>query len=215
MNRSKLILASVLSFASLAALADATPSAPSVPPDQVVRQTAKDVFDTVNSNKAELTKDPSKLYGMVGKILLPHFDFNLAAQLVLGLPWRTATPEQRKAFEDAFVNYLTHSYADALVKGNYSEHNVQVEPYRPGNEPTRATVRTKVIPNSGQPVEVDYVLTDKSGEWKAFDVIIEGISYVHNYHDQFAPEIQQKGLDELIKRLNTSTAVAPAPAAKT
>jgi phospholipid transport system substrate-binding protein len=217
--RSKLLIGLVFSVLSFGALADAAaPAAPaaSAPPDQVVQQTAKDVFESVNAHKAELEKDPQGLYELVGKILLPRFDFALASQLVLGQNWRTATDAQKKAFQDAFFKYLTHSYADALVKGNYSERNVQVEPYRPGSDPTRATVRTKVLPNSGQPVEVDYVLRNEGGEWKAFDVIIEGISYVHNYHDQFGPEIQKNGLDELIKRLSTSKApnAVPAPATK-
>ena len=214
--RSKLILALVLSILSFTALADAAAPAASTPPDQVVQQTVKDVFDTVNSKKAELQKDPSQLYDMVNKILLPHFDFALTSQLVLGQNWRTATEEQRKSFQDAFLKYLTHSYADALVKGNYSERNVKVESYRPGSDPSRAMVKTQVLLSGSQPVEVDYMLRNESGQWKVFDVVIEGISYVHNYHDQFGPEIQKNGLDELIKRLNTSKApnAVPPPATK-
>jgi phospholipid transport system substrate-binding protein len=215
--RSKLLIALTLSAVSFGALADGDAApAPVAGPDKVVQQTAKDVFDQVNAHKAELQKDPEGLYDLVGKVLLPRFDFAMSSQYVLGQAWRTATPEQRKAFQDAFFKYLTRSYADALVKGNYSERNVQVEPYRAGSNPDRATVRTKVLPNSGQPVEVDYVLQNEKGEWKAFDVVIEGISYVHNYHDQFGPEIQKNGLDALIKRLNTSKApnAVTAPATK-
>lgn len=219
--RSNIILAFALSFFSLTALAEgaaapAAAPAASTPPDQVVEQTAKDIFDTVNSKKAELQKDPDQLYDMVSKILLPHFDFALSSQLVLGQAWRTATAEQRKAFQDAFFKYLTHSYADALVKGDYSERNVKVEPYRPSSQPDRAIVKTQVLLSGSQPAEVDYVLRNESGQWKAFDVIIEGISYVHSYHDQFAPEIQKNGLDELIKRLSTSKApnAVPPPATK-
>ena len=215
--RSKLFIGLVFSLLSFGAFADGAtpPAAPAMSPDQVVQQTAKEVFDQVNANKAELQKDPEDLYEMVGKVLLPRFDFALTSQLVLGQAWRTATPEQKKAFQDAFFKYLTRSYANALVKGNYSEHNIQVEPFRPSSDPDRATVRTKVLPNSGQPVEVDYVLRNESGQWKAFDVVIEGISYVHNYHDQFSPEIQKDGLDALIKRLSTSKAPNAVPAAAT
>ena len=62
-----------------------------------------------------------------------------------------------------------------------------------------------------QPVEVDYQMRNTPQGWKAFDVTIEGISYVLNYRNQFAPEIQAKGLDELIKRLNSESSQPQAP----
>ena len=151
-------------------------------------------------------KNPQELYSVVGDILLPRFDFEYASRLVLGQAWRNATPEQRKAFQDAFYKYLVHSYADALLKGNYTQNNVQVSPWQQGADASQARVRTKVLRDNGAPVEVDYVLTNKSGSWKAFDVTIEGISYVLNYRNQFGPEVQKSGLDELIKRLNTESA---------
>src|SRR6185312_6943506 len=203
--RSKLLLAAVFSFASLAALADAP--APQPGPDQVVQQTAKAMCDMVNSKKAELQKNPSELYDEVGKILLPHFDFQTASLLVLGKYGRNASDAQKKAFQDAFYKYLVHGYSDALLKGNYSEHNVQVEPYRAGSESNGvATVRTKVMRENAPPVQVDYKLKNENGEWKAIDVVIEGISYVLNYRNQFGPEIQKNGLDALIKRLNDDAA---------
>ena len=206
---STLPLAALLLAASLPALADT--AAPPLPPDQLVQQTAQTMLDTVSSRKTELQKNPQELYTLVGNTLLPHFDFARASQLVLGLNWRSATDAQKKAFQDAFYKYLVHSYADALLKGNYSGHNIQVEPYRPGANPAQATVKTKVLRDDGPPVEVDYVLESTADGWKAFDVVIEGISYVLNYRNQFAPEIQQKGLDELIKRLNEEADKGPAP----
>ena len=207
MMRNRLILALILSFFSSIALADSAPaSAPSVAPDKMVQDVVKTMFDSVNKEKAELEKDHDKLYDVVGKTLLPHFDFTLASQLVLGPYWRSATPVQKKDFQDAFYSYLIRSYADALVKGNYSDRNVQVQPYRPGSDPNRAQVMTKVMPPNGQPIEVDFQLRNEKGEWKAFDVVIEGISYVQSYRGQFGPEIQAKGLDELIQRLKTTKA---------
>ena len=214
--RKVLLLTALLFVTPLSALADGAAAAPAmVPPDQVIQQTAKDLFSAVNSKKDELAKNPHELYDVVGKVLLPNFDFDYAARLVLGQYGRNATPEQRKAFQDAFYKYLVHSYADALLKGNYSDRNVQVEAWQPGADANQARVKTKVMRENAAPVEVDYVLTNKSGSWKAFDVTIEGISYVLNYRNQFGPEIQQKGLDELIKRLNSESEKTPAPVSQT
>ena len=60
-------------FLSLPALADTTTSAP-MPPDQVIEQTAKQMFAAVNGHQAELKRHSQELYGIIGKILLPHFE---------------------------------------------------------------------------------------------------------------------------------------------
>lgn len=207
MMRNRLIPALILSLFSSFALADAAPVAtPRTTPDRMVQGVVKSMFDDVNKDKADLQKDPDELYDVVGKALLPHFDFALASQLVLGQYWRSASDTQKKEFQDAFYSYLIRSYADALVKGNYSERNVEVQPYRAGSDPNRAQVMTKVLPPNGQAIEVDFQLRNENGEWKAFDVVIAGISYVQSYRGQFGPEVQAKGLDELIRRLKTTMA---------
>ena len=65
------------------------------------------------------------------------------------------------------------------------------------------------------PVEVDYVLTNKSGRWKAFDVTIEGISYVLNYRDQFGPEIQTEAAWKSSSNVSTAQGANAVPAAST
>lgn len=187
---------------SAVAIADAGKSNAPPAPDQVVRDTAKSMFSAMNQRKSELTQHPEKLYSLIGNILLPNFDFDYASRLVLGRYWRSATPAQRKAFEDAFYKFLVHSYADGMLKGNISERNVEVEPWRGSDSDTRTLVRSKVMRENAAPVEVDYAMVKTKAGWKAFDVTIEGISYVMNYRNQFGSEIEQNGLDALIKRLN-------------
>lgn len=189
----------------------ATPGAAAMPPpDQVVEQTAQAILTQVNNNHVEFARDPEKLYAMVGKVLLPHFDFDYASRLVLGLHWRSATPVQRKAFEDAFYRFLVNSYANGLLHGNYSARNLKVDPWRGSASDTRAMVRTQVLRPNAPPVQVDYAMVRTPQGWKAFDVSIEGVSYVLNYRNQFAPEIEQKGLDALIARLRAEAAKPPA-----
>jgi len=82
MMRNSLIIGALLFTASFAAGAN-TALAAGEAPDQIVQQTAKDLFAAVNSKKAELEKNPQDLYDLVGNILLPHFDFGMASRLVL------------------------------------------------------------------------------------------------------------------------------------
>lgn len=201
-----LMLALVLGLPAMARAASST----TVPPDQVVRQTAKQIFTAVDNQRAALKQDPQKLYGLVSKILLPHFDLNEASRLVLARYWRTASPAQRKAFEGAFYQFLVYSYANGLLKGNYSQRNIKVEPWRGHADDTRAMIRTQVLRSGAPPAQVDYAMLRTPQGWKAFDVSVEGVSYVLNYRNQFASEIQQHGLDTLIKHLKSEVSKAPA-----
>jgi|SRR5579859_254320 len=208
MIRSKPFIAAILLAAALPAWA-ADPST-ALPPDQVVQQSAKSLLTEVSAKRDELKAHPEQLYDLAQKDLLPYFDFDYASRLVLGQAWRNATSEQRKAFQDAFVKYLVHSYADGLLKGNYSDRDLEVTPWNGQITDNRTAVKTKVLRANAQPVEVDYQMHNTPHGWKAFDVTIEGISYVLNYRNQFGPEIQAKGLEELIKRLNAESSQPPA-----
>ncbi|MGB9428764.1 MAG: ABC transporter substrate-binding protein [Gammaproteobacteria bacterium] len=212
MRNQSLFIVAVALLVSLSGLAGA--ANPTLLPDQVVKQTATQMLSAVTGKRDELKQHPQELYTIVGDILLPHFDFEYASQLVLGPYWRSATPAQRKAFEDAFYKYLVHSYADGLLQGNYSERNIQVQPWHGGANDTRAMVRSQVLRANAPPVQVDYAMVRTKDGWKAFDVSIEGISYVLNYRNQFGPEIQQKGIDALIKRLNAESAQGLVPQPK-
>src|SRR5215469_957103 len=206
--RIKLLLVVLLVLPAFAAMA----ADPVTSPDQVVQHSAKSLLDSVSSKRDEFKTHPEELYDLAQKDLLPYFDFDYASRLVLGLAWRNANPQQRKDFQDAFVHYLVHSYADGLLQGNYSDRDLQVEPWNGVMTDNRTVVKTKVMRANARPVEVDYQMHTTPEGWKAFDVTIEGISYVLNYRNQFGPEIQAKGLDELIKRLNDeASAKKPAP----
>jgi phospholipid transport system substrate-binding protein len=68
----------------------------------------------------------------------------------------------------------------------------------------RSIVRTQVVLDDGKTLGVDYAFRKtKDGDWKAYDVIIEGISYITNYRNQVGAEIQKSSLDALITRLET------------
>ena len=189
------------------AASSGTPAA--LPPDQVVQQTAQQMINAINAKGEELKQHPQELYDLVGKILLPHFDFTYASQLVLGPYWRSATPAQRQAFQEAFYRFLVNSYSNGLLQGNYSERNLKVEPWRGDVDDKYAFVRTQVLRADAPPVHVVFSMVRTPQGWKAFDLSIEGVSYVMNYRNQFGPEIQQKGLNALIARLNTDARKPP------
>jgi phospholipid transport system substrate-binding protein len=176
-------------------------------PQELVENSAKRMLVELDANRPMYAKDPAKLDALVANVLLPNFDSEYAARLVLGQTWRTATPEQRKRFVDAFYHSLLRNYGAALV--DFTADRFVILPYRGDPADTTATVRTQVKRATGDSVPVDFTLRKTDAGWKAWDVVIEGISYVKSFRTDFAAEIQQKGLDEVIQRLETAGKVGP------
>ena len=139
------------------------------------------------------------MHALVDQVLLPHFDTEYSARLVLGHHWTTASDDQRQRFVKAFYKSLLNNYGDALV--DFTADKLKVFPYTGDPNAPYATVRTQVRKNDGSQVAVNYSLHRTDQGWKAWDVVIEGISYVKSFRDDFEPEIDQKGLDEVITRL--------------
>jgi phospholipid transport system substrate-binding protein len=179
--------------------AAAAPDATQQDPGKLVQGVAEAMLKDLDANRAAYKQDPSKVEALVEKHLLPHFDTAYAAQLVLGKHWRTASPEQRQRFIDAFYKSLLHNYGSALA--DFTGERLKVLPANvdPGSD--RATVRTLVKRDNGQQVPVNYSLRKVNGEWKAWDVVIEGISYVKSFREDFGAEIDQRGLDAVIERM--------------
>lgn len=171
-------------------------------PDQIVQGIADDLGKAIEGHQAELKNDREKLLNLIDGILLPHFDIDYASILVLGQSARTSTPEQRARFAKAFYNSIAHRYAEGLL--NYTKGRVRVLPSKGDLNDKRTIVRTEVVLDDGKTLPVDYAFRKtQDGSWKAYDVIIEGISYITNYRNQVGAEIAKSGLDALITRLET------------
>jgi phospholipid transport system substrate-binding protein len=177
-------------------------------PSQLIETAANIMLSEISVRRAEFRKDPTGLYKLVDDVLLPHFDVNHAARLVLGRHWASATPQQRQRFVDAFYRSMLNNYGDALVE--FTGDRIKVMPYKGDPAAKTASVRTTVKRSNGQVVPVNYSLrlTDKG--WKAWDVVIEGISYVKSFREDFGAEIDQKGIDAVIERLEAPRAAKQA-----
>jgi phospholipid transport system substrate-binding protein len=182
-------------------------------PSQLIESAANILLSDVDQNRAKYSKDPSGLYTVVENTLLPNFDTPYAAQLVLGQHWRGATPEQRKRFVDAFYKRLLYNYGGQMV--NFTADRLKVFPTKVAPEDARATVRTEIKRSNGTKVAVNYSMRKVNGAWKAWDVVIDGISYVKSYREDYGTEVAQKGLDAVIARLESDAQAALAAKGKT
>jgi len=183
-----------------AAPAAGTASATAQPgPTEVVQAAAQGMLNDLDKDRAAYKRDPAKVGQLVDKYLLPHWDTDYSARLVLGKFWRTATPEQRQRFIDAFYHSLLTNYGTALAE--FTADRLKIFPSNVDPAKSTATVRTEVKRDTGDRVAVNYYMHTTPQGWKAWDVVIDGISYVNSYRTDFGAQIEQQGIDAVIKRL--------------
>lgn len=169
-------------------------------PVSVIKNTSDQLFKTLKTEKNSLKKDPSKVYGIVEKILVPRFDFGTISQWVMGRSWRDATPMQREAFTAEFKKLLINSYAGVLL--DYTDESLSVLPLPPnaakGDE---VTVRSEIISKDRPPIAINYSMIKSGNRWMVYDVSVEGVSIVANYRSEIRELVSRQGVEGMIDTL--------------
>lgn len=179
------------------------------PPDVAVKETTEKMRALIAANHVAYKADKNKFYAVVDEVLVPRFDVPGISKLVLGRNWRSATPEQRTRFSNAFKNSLIRNYADALLE-NYDSADAKFQSLRLVGGETDVTVKAELIRKVGKPVSVGFSMQLVGNDWKIYDVIIENLSLVTNFRSQFNEEIKKGGLDALIARIESGDVVKQA-----
>jgi phospholipid transport system substrate-binding protein len=182
-------------------------------PDVLIKNTVHEVLDVVRSDKELRSGNQKKMLELVDAKVLPHFNFEHMTKLAVGKSWRTATQEQKKALMSEFRVLLVRTYTKAFT--SYRDQVVEIKPFKLDPAATDVTVKTAIVKpgSSQQPVLVDYDMEKMPDGWKVYDLTVEGVSLVTSYRGTFADQIQQVGIDGLIKTLTDKNNTAASSAA--
>ena len=130
------------------------------------------------------------------------FDRGYAARLVLGVHGRGAAAADVNAFADALADNLMSRYGTSLLDFNTKLRvRVKSESALPGNRGVK--VSSEMLRDGGEPIPVDYLMRSVDGQWKVFDVMVEGISYVQTFKNQFDAPLRQKTLPQVTAELRS------------
>ena len=193
MNLKKYLLLLIALIISTSLLAD-------LAPDELVRKTADDVINELKKDKDIKVGDRAKIYKLAEEKILPNFDFKRICRLVLGKNWRSMTVDQRNVFQIEFRGLLLRTYAIALSK--FRDQTIEFKPLRMKSSDKIVLVKTEITQSGGQPIDVNYALSNSTGKWLVFDIVIEGVSLVTNYRSQFASQVKKNGIEDLLKKLS-------------
>ena len=168
-------------------------------PDALVKRVSEEVLASIRADKDLQAGNPAKVKQLIESKLAPHFEFARMTALAMGRNWRAATPEQQKQLTEQFKTLLVRTYSGALT--NYRDNTINYKPLRMNPGDTEVIVRTEVTRPGQAPVPIDYSMEKTPEGWKAYDIVVAGVSLVTNYRDEFNDVIKSSGVDGLIKTL--------------
>jgi phospholipid transport system substrate-binding protein len=171
-------------------------------PVSLVISTSSSIFTNLEENLEAYEADPTKLQDLIRSDLLPMLDIHYSARLILGRAGRGIEPQKVDAFAEAMINLLVTRYSVGLLQFRSTEQ-LRVLPQRGDLNEKLTRVRTRIRLPQGGEAPIDYAFHKTKEGWKAFDLIVEGISYVTTYRNQIMPEVKANGIDSVIERLNS------------
>ena len=194
-----------LIFSLLALLACVSASAQEADtrdPVTIIEETTAHILTNLDARRDEFTEKPALLRDLVNNDLLPLIDTEYSARLILGPAGRGVEPQQLSDFADAMSSVLLNRYADGLINFRSGEQ-IEVLPMKGNNTEKMTRVRTRLKLEKGGFVPIDYAFRKTPSGWKAFDVTVEGISYVITFRNQISPQVKQNGIEKVTEDIRT------------
>lgn len=130
------------------------------------------------------------------KVVRERFDFREMSKRVLGQHWRQLNDQEQAKFEQLFTELLQYAYVDKIDE--YSGQKVEFTQQRIKGD--RAEVQTLLV-DKEKSIPVSYILILRGEQWMAYDVVVEGVSLIRNYMEQFREILQKEGYPGLVHQI--------------
>ena len=201
-----LLLASSLALPVLAlapvgaASAQAAAPAAQGSPSKMVLDNSQRILSTLESRRAEFTKNRAALEQFVAGEFDAMFDRDYAARQVLGRHARGASDADVKVFADALADSLMRRYGSSLLDFN-TQLKVRIKSETVLPRGLGVKVSSEMLRQGGEPIPVDYLMRKSGNGWKVFDVMVEGVSFVQTFRQQFDNELTSKSIREVAAEL--------------
>ena len=193
-----------LAFLGFTLVTSGMVGAEEVNPYVMLEQVATKTFARIKAEHKQIEANPELLRTVMEEELLPHVDYNFAALKVLGKHFRTVPKEKIPEFIKVFRSYLITTYALALA--NYNGQEVIFQPSKEVDDDSTVTVRA-IVKEPGRPdINIAFKLrkSNKTDEWKAYDMVAEGISLLSSKQSEFESILRQDGIQAVIDSMNST-----------
>lgn len=210
-----LVLASALLAGAPAAVFAQQAAAPAAAPvtqgtpSQLVLENSQRILTTLEKRRTEFTRNRAALEQFVSSEFNTMFDRDYAARQVLGRHGRGADDADVKLFADALADSLMRRYGSSLLDFN-TKLRVRVKSETALPRGLGVKVSSEMLRQGGEPIPVDYLMHQSGGSWKVFDVMVEGVSFVQTFRQQFDNELTSKSIRQVATELRSGQLQADA-----
>ena len=176
-------------------------SAVNASPYVVLKTAGNNLFSRISANQKAIQKFPHLMRDIVEEELMPSIDYRYASYRILGKHLKKISKEQRAEFVKAMRHYLIRTYSVALSK--YKNQEVIFEPEKPTKGKRIIGVKTQIIDQGAPTINIVFQMrkNKKTGQWKAFDITVEGISLLSSKQAELNKKIARQGIDHVTLEL--------------
>lgn len=166
-------------------------------PITLIKQTINEVIDILKDEELKKPDKGADRRAELRRVIGERFDFEEMAKRSLALHWKKRTPEEIKEFIPLFSDLLERSYVKKIE--SYTDEQILYTDETIDSD--YASVKTKIITKRNVEIPIEYRMLKKNNRWGVYDVIIEGVSLVNNYRNQFNKIIRKDSYEGLVKRM--------------
>lgn len=176
-------------------------------PVPMLENSASQIITTLKNNKGNLKSNHQIVYQAIERYLLPNVDVNGMSRSVLGRQaWNKASPAEKAEFTQAFTQLVIRTYASPLAE--YSGETVAFLPLRESADSRFIRVNSVISRSNGQRIPLSYNLVAKNGQWKIYDLSVEGVSLLQSFRSQFGQVLQNSSMKDLIAQMHQTKKAA-------
>ncbi|MDR1076289.1 MAG: ABC transporter substrate-binding protein [Xanthomonadaceae bacterium] len=193
---SLLLGSALLAAVPAVAVMPQTAMAQSQSASQMVQASSQRILNTLEERRSEFRSNPAELQKYIKSELDAVLDRDYAARLILGVHARGAANDDIQNFANAMADNLMKRYGAALLNfEGRPQVQLRLETPLPGNRGVR--VSTELVRQNNPSTPVDYLVRNQDGQWKIFDVMVEGVSYVQTFRNQFDAPLRQRTIAQV------------------
>lgn len=165
-----------------------------------IKSTIKQMFVILNDEELRTPARAEERRQQLEKVIGNRIAYDEMAKRSLGPQWSQLNDEEKQEFVRLYAQLLRDTYSSRFDR--YSDEKVEF--LQETLQGDYAEVRTRLT-SSKFSLDVDYRMLQRAGDWRVYDIVVDGISLVHSYREQFTKIIRTYSYEELVAKLRQKT----------